>query len=358
MKTIIFLFTAFLFSHTLHAQIEVSSELFRYSDDNIYNSSAKVSDNIYNASLNGAYNFSSGKNTLQLYNQNTMSYYQENIGTSSLLRKFGVADNVKFSETSQLNLGINYSIKNNRDVFTLLDFSQISAYGNLRYSFSESDFLTGGYAYYNNSFVNFSLFSHDVHKAFLRFNSSFETETSLILGGDVSAKLYPANEETPGSEAYQLNLFAQVGQALTNNTGLSAYLQLRSNLSQTARTFYYDNTLFYQDELFNDVFSNEGFETGMSLTKIFSSTFGAKAEFVYAKREYSTLPVLDFGGNVIASSRIDNQFAFGIELQKDISSYLRGVSVQANWNYLFNTSNDRFYKYDNQLFSIGLDYTF
>ncbi|MFA6025107.1 MAG: hypothetical protein WC727_01605, partial [Ignavibacteriaceae bacterium] len=219
-------------------------------------------------------------------------------------------------------------------------------------------FLTGGYAYYNNSFVNFSLFSHDVHKAFLRFNSSFETETSLILGGDVSAKLYPANEGTPGSEAYQLNLFAQVGQALTTNTGLSAYLQLRSNLSQTARTFYYDNTLFYQDELFNDVFSNEGFETGMSLTKIFSSTFGAKAEFVYAKREYSTLPALDFGGNVIASSRIDNQFAFGIELQKDISSYLRGVSVQANWNYLFNTSNDRFYKYDNQLFSIGLDYTF
>jgi hypothetical protein len=96
----------------------------------------------------------------------------------------------------------------------------------------------------------------------------------------------------------------------------------------------------------------------MSLTKIFSSTFGAKAEFVYAKREYSTLPALDFGGNVIASSRIDNQFAFGIELQKDISSYLHGVSVQANWNYLFNTSNDRFYKYDNQLFSIGLDYTF
>jgi hypothetical protein len=345
-------------SQFLFAQFEISSEMYLYSDDNIYNSAAKISDNIYNATLNGAYNFSTEKNTLQLYNQNSASYYTQNIVTSSFLRKFGVADNYKFSETTQLNLGANYSIKNNRDVFTILDFSQVSTYANVRYSFSETDFLTGGYVYYKNTFSNFSLFSHDVHKTFLRFNSSFETETSLILGADVSAKLYSEKDATTANETYQLNLFAQVGQSIAENTGLSAYFQLRSNLTQATRTFYYDNTLFYQDELFNDVFSNEGFETGISLTKLFSPTLGIKAEAAYTKREYASLPVFDYDGNILAASRKDNQISFGLELQKDLSSYVRGVSLHANWSYLFNSSNDLFYKYDNQLISVGFDYAF
>lgn len=358
MKTIITFFNVIILSSVLLAQLELSSEFYRYSDDNIYNSAVKVSDNIYNAALNGAYNFSSEKNTLQVYNQNSMNYYQENLGTSSFLRKYGIADNFRISDENSLNLGINYSIKNNRDVFTILDFSQISAYGNYRHSFSESDILTGGYIYYNNSFTNFSLFSHSVHKTFVRFNTSFETETSLILSCDLSAKLYPAAEGNPASEAYQLNLFTQVGQAIAENTGLSLYFQLRSNLSQTTRSFYYDNTLFYQDELFNDVFSNEGFETGISLSKLFSPTFGMKAELTYAKREYSMLPVFDYYGNIIASARLDNQIGVGLEIQNDLSTYVSGLAAHFNWNYLLNISNDAFYKYDNQLFSIGLDYSF
>jgi len=358
LKRIIFLFTALLFSNALYGQFEVSSEFFRYSDDNIYNSSIKISDNIYNAALNGAYNFASEKNTLQLYTQNTMSYYQINMNTSSFLRKVGVVDNLQLSETNQLNLGANYSLKNNRDTFTLLDFSQISAYGNIRHYFSESDFLTGGYIYYNNSFTNFSLFSHDVHKAFIRFNSSFETETSLILSSDLSTKLYSEKIETSANETFQLNLSAQVGQSIAKNTGLSAYFQLKSNLSQAVRSFSFDSTVFYQDELFNDVFSSEGYEAGVSLTKLFSTTFGAKAELVYSKRQFSTLPVFDYDGNILASERRDSQIAFGIELQKDLSSTLQGFAAHFNWNYLYNSSNDSFYKYDNQLFSIGLDYSF
>ncbi|PJC60663.1 MAG: hypothetical protein CO025_02625, partial [Ignavibacteria bacterium CG_4_9_14_0_2_um_filter_37_13] len=108
MKTIIIIFALFISSTVLHAQFEVSSEFYRYSDDNIYNSAFKVSDNIYNTALNGAYNFSSNKNTLQVYNQNSMNYYQENIGTSSFFRKYGLADNLRLSDESQLNLGINY----------------------------------------------------------------------------------------------------------------------------------------------------------------------------------------------------------------------------------------------------------
>lgn len=358
MKTIIIIFVLFISSTGLYAQFEVSSEFYRYSDDNIYNSALKVSDNIYNTALNGAYNFSSDKNTFQVYNQNSVNYYQENIGTSSFFRKYGIADNLQLSDVSQLNLGINYSIKNNRDVFTLLDFTQMSTYGNMRYSFSESDVLTAGYIYYYNNFNNFSLFSNSVHKTFLRFNSSFETETSIMLSCDLSAKLYSAELGNPASQAYQLNLYAQVGQSVAENTGLSFYFQLKSNLSNTTRSFVYDNTLFYQDELFNDVFSNEGYETGISFTKLFSSTLGLKAELVYSNRDYSMLPVLDYDGNTIAASRIDNQFGIGLEMQKDLSTYIQSLSAHVNWNYLYNNSNDAFYKYDNLLFSVGLDYAF
>lgn len=345
-------------TNNLNAQLDISSEFYRYSDDNIYNSALKVSDNIYNTSLNGVYNFKSEKNTLQLFNQNSMNYYQENIETSSLFNKFGLADNFQISDVTQINLGINYSLKNNRDVFTLLDYSQISAFGNMRFSFSETDILTAGYIYYFTSFKNFSLFSNTVHKTFLRFNSSFESETSIILSSDISAKLYPAELGNPASEAYQVNLFAQVGQSVAENTGMSLYFQLRNNLSQVTRTFYYDNTLFYQDELFNDVFSNEGYEIGFTFTKLFSQAFGLKGEVSYSNREYSMLPALDFDGNTIAQARIDNQFGIGVEVQQDLSAYLNDLTAHLNWNYLINKSNDRLYKYDNQLLSIGLDYGF
>jgi len=358
MKLIIIITAFILFSTLTLAQLELTSELYRYSDDNIYNSAYKISDNIYNGSLNASYYVVTENNTLQFYNQNSVNYYQEYIATSSLFRKYGVADNLRISEKSQFNFGVNYGVKNNRDVFTILNFSQLSAYGNYRYSFAESDFITAGYVYNNNTFNNFSLFSHSVHKTFIRVNSSFVTETSLILGADISAKLYSENEPSAANQSYQLTLFGQVGQAIGEKAGLSGYFQLRRNLSQAARSFYYDNTLFYQDELFNDVFSSEGYETGLSLTKLFSKSFGAKAELTFSRREYNALPVMDTEGNVLASSRIDNQIGFGVEMQNDLSNYLPGLTLQFNWNYLINSSNDVFYKYNNQLFSVGLDLSF
>jgi len=340
-----------------NAQIDLSTEMFYYSDDNIYNSAVKVSDNIMNGALTTSYTSQKGANAFQIYSQQTFTYYQENMITSSYLQKYGVADNYQFSDETQMNFGANYSLKNNRDVFTILDFTQLSAYSNLSHAFSETDMLTGGYIYYNNRFKNFSLFSHSVHKMFLRWNSSFETETSFILSSDVSAKIYPETKISESGSVYQLNLFAQVGQSIAENTGLSLYGQMRKNLTAESRTFYYDNTLFYQDELFNDVFSNEGYEAGISLTKMFSGNAGIKAEINYSSRTFSNLPVFDANGNEVLPNRSDNQLGFGVEYHHDLSRYFSGVSLHLNWNYLINKSNDMLYKYNNQMYSVGFNYS-
>ncbi|MEJ2617196.1 MAG: hypothetical protein P8Z35_19755 [Ignavibacteriaceae bacterium] len=125
----------FVASQNSNAQISFEAYTENYYDDNIYNNSYKVEDFVNSFSLNSGYNFESEYNNLQFYYMGNISYYQKNIFKTSNSHKVGVVNTYLFSEyDNPMNIGVNYTWRNNRETFVIFDFDQISAYANYRQS--------------------------------------------------------------------------------------------------------------------------------------------------------------------------------------------------------------------------------
>lgn len=330
-------------------------------DDNIFNNSNKISDFINSFSLGSAYNFESEFNNVQLYYEGNLSYFQTTTSKSFNTHRVGLVETHLFSiDDNPLNAGVNYSIRNNQDEFEVYNFDQISAYINYRQSISETDFLIPGYIYNRNNYKNFTLFSHNEHKLFLTWISSFESQTSLILNAEYSLKNYFEKYYFDGylNEASNFKFKANIGQSLSETTGMNGYVVLRKNLSDGSRYLISDSLVYYEEEIFNDIYSYNGIETGLGIKHYLNENIELSLEARYLVRNFTSLPAVDINGVELTSMREDDQFGFGAGIVFDLSKFINGISLSATWNYFKNNSNDYFYKYSNQIISASLDYDF
>jgi len=330
-------------------------------DDNIFNNSNKISDFINSFSLGSAYNFESEFNNVQLYYEGNLSYFQTTTSKSFNTHRVGLVETHLFSiDDNPLNAGVKYSIRNNQDEFEVYNFDQISAYINYRQSISETDFLIPGYIYNRNNYKNFTLFSHNEHKLFLTWISSFETQTSLILNAEYSLKNYVEKYYFDGylNEASNFKFKANIGQSLSETTGMNGYVVLRKNLSDGSRYLISDSLVYYEEEIFNDIYSYNGIETGLGIKHYLNENIELSLEARYLVRNFTSLPAVDINGVELTSMREDDQFGFGAGIVFDLSKFINGISLSATWNYFKNNSNDYFYKYSNQIISASLDYDF
>ena len=346
---------------SLHAQFNFYTEYQGIYDDNIFNNNQQISDFINSFSLGSAYNIESEFNNLQLYYEGSWNYFKTTTSKAFDSHRIGLVETHLFSEDDNpLNAGINYSFRNNKDEFEVYNFNQISAYINYRHSISETDFLIPGYVFNINEYKNFSLFSHNEHKLFLTWISNFETKTSLTLNAEYSLKQYSEEYNFEGylNKASQLKFLMNIGQSLGENTGMSGYVVLRKNLSDGSRYLLSDSLIYYEEEIFNDIYSYDGIETGVGFKHLFNRNIELSLEAKYLMRNYSSLPAADINGVELSSLREDKLLGLGVGLDFDMSNIINGLSFSAAWNYFKNTSNDYFYKYTNQVISASFNYGF
>ena len=350
---------AILLLQTAQAQFNLYTYYQGIYDDNIFNTSDKVSDYINSISFGSAYNFESELNNVQLYYEGSLNYFQTTTSKSFNTHGIGLVETHLFSiDDNPLNAGINYSFRNNKDEFEVYNFDQISAYINYRHSISESDFILPGYIYNRNSYKNFTLFSHNEHRFFINWISNFETETSLTLNAEYLLKQYFEVYDFTGylNENSQIKLKANVGQSLGDLTGISGYLTYRKNLSDGSRYLISDSLVYYEEEIFNDIYSYDGIETGLGFRHYFNENIELSLDAKYLIRNYSSLPAVNKSGEELSIMREDNQFGFGAGITFDLSPVINGLSFSATWNYFKNNSNDYYYKYSNQMISASLDF--
>ena len=119
-----------------------------------------------------------------------------------------------------------------------------------------------------------------------------------------------------------------------------------------------DSLLYYEEEIFNDIYSYDGIELGIGFKHYFNEKLELSLEGRYLIRDYSSLPAVDRNGVELSAMREDKQFGFGAGLAYDLSNVMNGLSVSATWNYFKNNSNDYYYKYSNQIISFSFDYGF
>lgn len=347
----------FFISVTAYPQISFKSEMENYYDDNIYNNADKVSDFVSSFTLSSAYDIESEFNNFQIYYAGNLSYFKENLFKSSNTHRIGIVNTYLLSEDDNpLNAGINYTFRNNRDDFEIFDFNQFSVYANYRHSLSPSSTLLAGTLMNGNSYKNFSFFSHYENKFFVKYSKTFATRTSIIMGAELDIKTYMEDLQSSSSnEAIeQSQFYFNIAQSLAEYTGISAYALIRKNLTDGTRYLTADDFIYYEEEIFNDMYSNDGYEFNLSIKHFFSENILLKAEAAFMHRGYSNLPAADAQGYSLDVTREDKQYAAGVELRFNLSSFIPGLTASAGWNYILNKSNDAYYEYDNQMLSAGL----
>jgi hypothetical protein len=349
------------FASKSFAQLSLTTSLENYYDDNIYNNYDKVSDFVHSASLDAGYDFESDDNNFQIFYLGNLTYFRENDFKSSNSHKIGLVNTYFFSEDGNpFNAGVNYAQRNNRDELSVYDLSQFSAYSNYRHFLNETDYLLAGYQFFYNDYKNFDSFTHFEHRGFLKFSSTFDTKTTLSLGSEIDFKLYKIRYNSPdiAYQISQLKGYVQAAQSITGSTGLSGYLLYRKNLTTGNRYITYTDYVYYEEEIFNDAYSNDGIEAGTNLTQLISDEVIFKGEFIYMQRNFNNLNIALSDGTETDILRKDNYYAFGAELKFNLYGLVKGLELSLSYNYLLNKSNDYYYDYDNHLSSVTLGWGF
>ena len=352
---------SFLFIESVYPQFSLSTKFENYYDDNIYNNAFKTSDYINSFSLSTSYDFESEINNLDFYYTNNLSYFQRNIFKSSNSHKFGIVNTLLISDDENpLNIGANYSFRKNREELKLFDFSQLSAYANYRHFINEGDFFLFGYLFSKNDYADLSSFSYYENKGFIKYSATFETKTTLMIGSEIYFKNYieQINLLNSANNSSQLGSYINLSQSLTDNTGIAGYVYFRKNISNGTRYLYSDSLIYYEEEIFNDIYSHDGYEAGLSLTQLILSTIVARMEIAYNDKSFSNLPAATIDGYELSENRKDKQFALGLELQFNLRNIMNGLTASCTFNYINNNSNDAFYQYDNQIFMVSFGWGF
>lgn len=259
-----------------------------------------------------------------------------------------------------LNIGVNYSFRNNRDEFTIYNFRQLSTYANYRHSISETDFLIGGYIFSRNEYVNFSVFSNYEHKAFIKWISNLETLTSIMFSVEFNYKKYLEQYNFQGyaNNGSFLKFHLNVGQSFGESTGANVFIMLRKNLTEKSRYVINDSLIYYEEEIFNNLYSFNSIDAGFGFTQLLGDDFKISAEFRYSDRYFTSLYVADVNGTELNDLRKDHQLGIGFGLEYDLMKIINGITISATFNYIKNNSNDFYYEYSNQIFSFSIDYGF
>ena len=354
------LFLTILFFNSTLAQFNLYTYYQGIYDDNIFNTSEKVLDFINAISFGTAYNFESEFNNVQLYYEGNLNYFKTTTSKSFDAHRIGLVETHLFSiDDNPLNAGVNYSFRNNKDEYEVYNFDQISGYINYRHSISDGDFILPGYVFNKNTYNNFTLYSHNEHRLFFTWISNFETQTSLTFNTEYLYKIYNEKYDYEDylNESSLLKFKLNIGQSLGDLTGLNGYAVYQKNLSEGSRYIISDSLIYYEEEIFNDIYSYDGIETGLGFKHYFNENIELNLEAKYLIRNYSSLPAADRNGTELNYLREDTQYGFGAGILFDLSGLINGLSFSTSWNYIKNNSNDDYYKYSNQMisFSVGYD---
>ena len=349
------------FPPNIKAQLYLLTSIEGYYDDNIHNNYLNVSDFVNAFSGEIGYDIETEQNNFELYYLGFFNRYYQNPDKSTTIHKFGLVNTYLFSEyDNPLNVGINYTLRINREDYYIYDFNQISAYANYLHSITERNKIQLGVIGNRIDYENFPLFSHYQLKAFLRSINSFESRTSVTAAVEIDQKNYIEDYQSEGlaNEVLQAKLFLQLGQGIADNLGLSAYAFFRNNLSGGNRYFNSIDYVYYEEELFNDIYSNEGVETGLTMSYLFLPNIMGKISGRYEIRNYTDLPAADVEGKDLNELRKDDRFSVGASFEFGMGEILSGLYFSLNYNYIKNLSNDYYYDYTNNVYAITLGFDF
>ncbi len=299
-------------------------------DDNSFNNYLQINDRITELSLGTGYEWETEESNLGL------SY-------SGVLNAFAVIPSRTFSvhsaaasydrlfgeeEATLLTTGLTYSLRDNRDKYTVYDHTQLSLQANLRHYVSESFLIKGGYAFRSASFAELPDFDYVEHALFVQSGWTLPTRTTILLQADIDFKKYltsnidtaaslssgygyrrqRGSESTPG--VTQIIGTLKIGQGIAQGTGLSVMGQYQVSLQKESRYLTFSDGTLTDDELFDDHYGYEGPLVNAMLTQFLPADIRVRVSGTLQQRRYNDRPAFDLAGIAVDAQRIDTRSTY------------------------------------------------
>ena len=345
-------------------------------------------------------------------------YSTHTVGTSYAL-SYGDSDEHSFS------LVASGSFRIDQPDYELYDYSQALGYASLKHKLFDNFPLMLSYRARYRSYPNFGELSYLEHFTSLGTMMFFQTRTSLRIQADLGIKNYSSsfsgsaagdgsgfapesgaltldgggpggssdrggngggmNGEGSGrrginsggdqrgmdqgveylvydeSSTSQLRTWINIGQSLTQGTGLSLRFLQRWNLTERGRAFVGGAVDFIgEEELFDDPYGYESSEISVTLTQLLPWSMKLQTGGYYLFKEYDYPWNFDYT-DAGAGLRTDERMGGWVTLQKPIAGdwlLFSGLNLSLSYVYLRNQSNTRYYDYYSNTLSMGLSTSF
>lgn len=346
-------------------------------DDNINNNYLQIKDKITSLAFTGSYTWETDKNATEMFYSGSMNYYSSTIDRTFHYHSIGIDYNHLYGEEQEthLNLGTSYNTRVNRNDYTLYDHTQLSAFGTLKFPVAERFAGMTGYSFTYLNMKEVPDFNYIEHAAFFQIKSFLPTRTTIILQTDLGYKMYTTpnidtsyttgtgrwgQKSSSTTSSYpgvtQLIGMMRIGQAIVDGTGLSLSGQYILNLQSESRYILSYDGIVSGDDIFDDQYSYEGPSANITLTQLLPVQVVIKMTAGIQNRNYLLRPAYDIIGNEIADKRVDTRNNIFLSMEKNFEEL--GISLGLSYEYLQNSSNDEYFKYNNNIFGIGLMYEY
>ena len=353
------------------AQFSVEAEVGTMVDDNVNNNSLRLTDRIVSAGLQAGYDWTTDRTNTTLQYNGGYSYFTLVPGRSNQVHGGGLTFAQIFGDDEETlwNAAAGYSVRTDREEFIYYDNSAFTASTSLKHQFSTQFVGRAGYSLRLMRFPNLASFDHAEHQLFIQGSTFLPSHTTIIGQIDLGMKLYSTpNEDTtvaasgrgrrtsalssPG--VTQLSGSVRVGQSLFAQTGLSVAGGYQLNLRKDTRYLGSTTGLIADDEIFDDHYGYEGPQASLMLTQILPWDIKARLSGSWQRRTYSTQPAYDDAGTQLAARRLDTRSAVNLTVTVPVPAL--SCTIGLAYDRIWNTSNDPFYAYTNNAFTVQLSF--
>jgi Surface lipoprotein assembly modifier len=354
-----------------YGQFSVAGSLSTMYDDNVNNDYSQVADRIGLLSLDLEHSWESEREEFGINYVGSLNYFSEAVERTFTYHSAGLSYERFLDDegASKLSLGTSYSLRFDRGQYTFYDHGQFSMSGSLLQSFAERFRGQFSYAFKSLQFSDLPDFNYTEHYGAVRLTTFLPSKTTIIVDGSLGVKTYATSNEpaaptgqmqgrgkregdpsAPGIT--QMKGFVRIGQSIVEGTGLSFAAAYQVNLDKESRYLSSDYGAVSDDELFDDHYAYEGFSSNLMLTQILFQNMTLRLSIDQQHRNYSGRAAYDLNGSLIADNRTDIRRSLAFQAEYEFTS--SGFSLAVAFDYIRNDSNDMFYQYTNNAFTMAL----
>jgi hypothetical protein len=148
----------------------------------------------------------------------------------------------------------------------------------------------------------------------------------------------------------------RIGQSITDLTGLSLTATYLTNIQKESRYLSSSYGIISDDEIFDDHYAYEGPQGSIMISQLINENLMVRAAAGVQTKLYSSRPAFDIMGTQTADQRKDIRRYLTFLTQGYIESL--NLTASAQYDYIFNSSNDEYYHYTNNALSITFSLPF